>query len=188
MNHERMPIRLPRTETPPVLRTDFSDVAGWDRLVEALKTPVGFEKGSRDVSDYDLATSFVTLVDDEKYRDLTPEEVQEVAASSRGGDFLYDHVYLADAETLASGDLLLLGIDIDTSVQDEDDIENEVPFRVPAVHITNVEINDELGNLSFRESYEMDWVNLEVYVAGPGTIVYEKFRELGQGRGMEPDG
>ncbi|SEH00875.1 hypothetical protein SAMN05444920_11864 [Nonomuraea solani] len=160
----------------PILRTDFTDSAGWDRLLQALEMPVTQEEGSQDFCDYDRAISYVTPVDQEEYRGLLPE-MALAAAPYTGHDLPYDHLYLADAETFASDDLPLLGIDL------HDDVESwprEEPFRVPALQVAGVEINDSIANLLFHEFRDFDWTESEVYVAGPGTTVHEEFRRMDQ--------
>jgi hypothetical protein len=169
-------------DAAPILRTDFTNPVGWDRLLQALEMPVTHEEGSQDICDYDRAISYVTPVDKEKYRGLLPEMVL-AAAPYTGHDLPYDHLYLADAETFASEDLPLLGIDIHVDDIDHKDIEpwpREEPFRVPALHVVGVEINDSIANLFFREFHDFDWTEFEVYVAGPGTTVHEEFRRMDQ--------
>lgn len=161
-----------------MLRTDFTDPAGWARLLQVLKTPVAFDEDTRDIRDYDRAITYVIPIDDEKYQGLLPETVL-AAAPETGHDLPYDHLYLADAATFASDELPLLGIDIHEDAGYER-WPREEPFRVPALHLATVEINDSLGNLSFREFYGSDWADFEVYPAEPGTAVWEEFRQLDQ--------
>lgn len=179
MNHDRRLILLPRMDAAPVLRTDFTDPIGWARLLQALEMPVAFEEGSQDVCDYDQAISYVTPIDEEKYRGLLPETVL-AAAPETSHDLPYDHLYLADAETFASDDLPLLGIDIHVDDAGDEPWPREEPFRVPALHVASVEINDSIANLFFREFHDSDWSDFEVHVAGPGTAVYEEFRQMDQ--------
>ncbi|MBZ4318947.1 DUF6924 domain-containing protein [Streptomyces huiliensis] len=180
MDHARRPIRLPRVDVAPVLRTDFTDPAGWDRLAEALETPVAFEEGSEDVADYDHAVAYVLPVDQEEYRGLLPEEVL-AAAPGTGHDLPYDHLYLADAETFAAPDLPLLGIDLHVADAGDGPSPREEPFRVPALQVAGVEMNDSIANLFFREFSGADWSECEVHAAGPGTAVYEEFRQMDLG-------
>ncbi|MET9290713.1 hypothetical protein [Streptomyces sp. NPDC003077] len=180
MTHNRRTIRLPRTDAVPVVRTDFTDLAGWARLLRALETPVTFEEGSQDVCDYDQAISYVIPIDKEKYRGLLPETVL-AAAPDAGHDLAYDHLYLADAETFASDELPLLGIDIHVDDAGDEPWPREKPFRVPALHVASVEMNDSIANLFFREFHDSDWADFEVHVAGPGTAVYEEFRRMDGG-------
>ncbi|MEE4418082.1 DUF6924 domain-containing protein [Streptomyces bugieae] len=176
MNREHKP-KLPRMDAVPVLRTDFSDPAGWDRLVQVLETPVTFDEGSEDPFAYERATSYVNPVGKEKYRGLLADMVL-AAAPYTGHDLPYDHLYLADAETFASDDLPLLGIDIHLDEEDDEPWPREKPFRIPALHVAGVEINDSIANLFFRENHDFDWSGFEVYVAKPGTAVYEELRRM----------
>ncbi len=50
----------------------------------------------------------------------------------------------------------------------------EEPFRVPAVHVTTVEVNGTIANLFFREYHGTDWVGFEAYPAAAGSAVYEE--------------
>ncbi|MFI1198166.1 DUF6924 domain-containing protein [Streptomyces sp. NPDC020883] len=177
MDHHQKPIGLPRTDAVPLLRTDFTDPSAWERLLRALEMPVTFEEGSQDVAFYDSATMYVTPVDDEKYRGL-PAETVLAAAPYTGHELPYDHIYLADAETFASDDLPLLGIDIHLD-PDGDPWPREKPFRIPALHLAGVEVNDSIGNLFFRENHDFDWSGFPVYVAEPGTPVHDEFRRMG---------
>lgn len=177
MKRHHMP-KLPRTDAVPVLRTDFTDPAGWERLLRALEMPITHEEGSEDVCAYDRAVSYVTPVDKERYRGLGPDLVL-AAAPYTGHDLPYDHLYLADAETFASDDLPLLGIDIHLDNEGDELWPREKPFRIPALHVVGVEINDSIANLFFREFHDTtDWSSFEVYVAEPGTAVYEEFRRM----------
>ncbi|MFH8369526.1 DUF6924 domain-containing protein [Streptomyces sp. NPDC018031] len=185
MNRDRHQVRLPRTDAAPVLRTDFTDAAGWHRLLRALATPVTHEEGSQDIFAYDRAISYLTPVDEERYRGLLPGAVL-AAAPGTGHDLPYDHLYLADAGTFASPDLPLLGIDLHVDVSDGEPWPRERPFRVPALHVVGVEINDSIANMFFREYHDFDWSASEVYVAEPGTALYEEFRAMD--REAEEDG
>ncbi|MEU5011702.1 hypothetical protein AB0G35_15655 [Streptomyces sp. NPDC021749] len=172
MNRHQKPT-LPRMEAAPVLRTDFTDPAGWERLLQALETPVTCDEGSEDPNYYDTAASYVTPVSKEKYRGLSPDMVL-AAAPYTGHDLPYDHLYLADAQTFASAELPLLGIDIHLDDEDHEPWPREEPFRIPALHVAGVEINDSIANLFFREYHDVNWSDSEVYVAKPGTAVYEE--------------
>ncbi|MFC0597890.1 DUF6924 domain-containing protein [Streptomyces palmae] len=180
MNRDRRPIRLPRADAAaPVLRTDFTDPADWNRLLTALETPVTFEEGSQDMNDYDRAVSYVVPIDKEAYRGLLPEAVL-AAAPATGHDLPYDHLYLADAETFAAEDLPLLGIDLHVDEADDEPWPRVAPFRVPALRVAGVEINDSIANLFFREYHDTDWSDSGVHAAGPGTAVYEEYRLMDQ--------
>jgi hypothetical protein len=178
MEHDRQPIRLPRVDGVPVVRTEFTDLAAWTRLIQALEMPVAMEGGSQDPFDYDHAVAYVSPVDRKEYQGLLPEMVVTAAPGS-GHDLPYTHLYLADAETFASDELPLLGIDIHVYEAIEDD-PRVAPFRVPALQVAGVEINDSIANLFFREFHEADWSDFEVHAAEPGTAVYEEFRERDQ--------
>ncbi|MFD4998311.1 DUF6924 domain-containing protein [Streptomyces buecherae] len=184
MDHSQQPIHLPRVDAVPVLRTDFSNPAGWARLLRALETPVTYGEESQDVADYDWAVSYVVPVDQEQYRDLLPATVL-AAAPDTGHDLRYDHLYLADAETLASERLPLLGIDLHVDRADAEPWPREKPFRVPALQVAIVEINDSIANLFFREFHDTTWSDSEVRVARPGTALYEELREMHRAEGEE---
>ncbi|MGK5640209.1 DUF6924 domain-containing protein [Streptomyces sp. URMC 126] len=186
MKHDRRPIRLPRTGSAPVLRTDFTDPAGWARLLRALETPVTFEEGSPHFCDYDRAIAYVVPVDKEKFRDLSPETVL-AGAPRTGHDLSYDHLYLADAQTFVSDELPLLGIDLHVDNAGDEPCPREEPFRVPALHVAGVEINVSIANVFFREYHDSDWSELDAHVAEPGTAVYEEFRRMDQEEGDQGD-
>jgi hypothetical protein len=108
---------LPRHEDAPVpvIRTDFTNTDGWERLSQALVTPVALKDAfqeSYDVMDnYDRAVHYVAELDHDKYRGTQPGDV--LAAPPAGHGLAYNHVYLADAVTFASDDLPLLAVDIE---------------------------------------------------------------------------
>lgn len=177
MEHDQQPLRLPRTDAIPVLRVDFADPSGWERLVEALRTPVTTEENSQDAVDYERATAYVTPIDEGDYRDLRPESVIAMAPGT-GHGLPYDHAYLADAETFAADDLPLLCIDLRVDDAVDDAWPREKPFRVPALQVAIVEVNDSIANMFFHEFHDFPWSEAEVHAAGPGTAVYEEFRQM----------
>ncbi|WP_435174483.1 DUF6924 domain-containing protein [Actinacidiphila sp. bgisy145] len=181
MDHNRRSVHLPRTETAPVIRTEFNDAAGWALLMQAMETPITYTEDSQKVSDYEQAISHITLIDQAEYQGILPDAVL-AAAPDTGHDLPYDHLYLVDAETYASDDLRLLGIDI--SVYGFDRF---APFRVPALQVANIEVNDQLGNLSFVEFSDIPWSEIGIHAAGPGTEIFEKFRQINRAKGAPTD-
>ncbi|MGW3564523.1 DUF6924 domain-containing protein [Streptomyces sp. NPDC000941] len=180
-----MTLPLPRHQdaSVPVIRTDFTNAEGWQRLSQALLTPVGMKgavEPSGDVTDnYDRAVHYVAEVDHDTYRGTQPGDV--LAAAPADHDLAYDHVYLADAVTFASEDLPLLGIDIDPDEQ------RVAPFRVPALYVASVECNVRIANLFFSEFNVFDWDDDDLLVASPGTDVWKEFERM-DGNDKDEDG
>ncbi|REK91896.1 hypothetical protein DY245_02320 [Streptomyces inhibens] len=158
----------------PVIRTDFTNPDGWERLLQALLTPVGmrdaFQQSDDATDNYDRAVHYVGELDHDKYRGTRPGDV--LAAAPAGHGLAYGHVYLADAVTFASDDLPLLGVDIDP---EEERVE---PFRVPALHVASVEANVHIANMFFSEFNGFDWDDRDLLVAGPGTDVWKEFERM----------
>jgi hypothetical protein len=176
---ETMPLRLPRHQDlgTPVIRTDFTDPQGWERLERALETPVAIDEVPDSADHYDRAVHYVTTLSDEKFRGVRAADV--LAAAPPEHTLPYGHLYLADAETFASDDLPLLGIDLDPDLEPFAG-ERAKPFRIPALHVASVEANVSIANLFFCEFHGFTWDTSPVYVAAPGSAVYEEFRQMDQ--------
>ncbi|WP_225828495.1 DUF6924 domain-containing protein [Streptomyces naphthomycinicus] len=179
-----MPVTLPSDDdiAVPVIRTDFSDDAAWERLLQALQTPVALKdpsapaEGEPDANNADHIDFFtaadvhVTPVSDRRYEGFQADDVLQLAQAGR--DLDYDHLYLADTQALAEGPLPLLGIDIDPEG------ERATPFRIPVLNIAGVENNVDLGNMYFSEFHDHLWPEHDLIAAQPGTAVWNEYQSL----------
>ncbi|AKN73661.1 hypothetical protein QR97_31380 [Streptomyces sp. PBH53] len=111
-------------------------------------------------------TVYVTLVDDVHYEGITAADVTALAPAA------HDLGYLADAQTFASPDLPLLGIDIDPEQ------ERVAAFRVPAHAVSAIETTEEVGNMFFAEYRVYEWQPGDLVVAPRGTAVWQVYRDL----------
>ncbi|MFF8731782.1 DUF6924 domain-containing protein [Streptomyces sp. NPDC015171] len=184
-----MPVPLPSGDdlAVPVIRTDFSDDAAWQRLLQVLRTPValkdliataGGEPDADNAEDIDFFTAadlHVTPVSDRRFEGLQAEDVIQLAPT--GHALEYDHLYLADARTLTDTSMPLLGIDIDAEG------ERATPFRVSVLNVAGIENNLDLGNMYFFEFHDelgAEHAESGLVIAGPGTAVWNEYQRLNE--------
>ncbi|MFE0437283.1 DUF6924 domain-containing protein [Streptomyces nigra] len=120
--------QLPCTLEALVVRTDFSAGGAWDALRAALCSP------SRDGF---LAN--VTLVDDRRYKGLTPESALDLIPA----EYQHPLLVLADPIAVASTDLPLLVVDLRR--------ERGRCVRVVASELWSIENNLLEANMDFEE-------------------------------------
>jgi tetratricopeptide (TPR) repeat protein len=121
--------KIPKTENALVLRTDFSDETGWQKLCESLQNP---ENSSDDF------TANVDFVSDRAFESLTAEQLPaHLADDSQAFAFIIDQTALAN-----SGHPILV-----VDLQEEPGR----TFRVIASELCSVENNLSAGNMEFGE-------------------------------------
>ncbi|HEX6051917.1 MAG TPA: hypothetical protein VFZ21_21760 [Gemmatimonadaceae bacterium] len=121
--------RLPDSDQALVLRTDFSDQAAWDAVRATLLEPVG---------PYRFYAS-VAFVDDPEYRDVSTEELLQIARRSAYRTFLI----VADRLTMTHREHPLLIVDLNREPGRE--------FRALPSQIQSIENNLSLANMDFAE-------------------------------------
>ena len=122
---------LPKTDHSLLLRTNFSEHAGWTALCEAIRRPSadGFMASIDGVSDPD-------------YDALTIEQL--VVLCPKGGDRRF--AFIADRSTFTDSERPILVVDL-----------NDEPgraFRVIPSEMWGVENNLSIANMDFREFAE----------------------------------
>lgn len=122
--------RLPDSNLALVVRTDFSDDAGWDRICREIETPVGDFR------------AYVSFVNDRVFEGLTPDELLAVARNSGYRTFLF----VVDEEALRSPEHGILVIDLIH--------EPGRTFRTIPSEMWAVENNLSLANMDFSEFAE----------------------------------
>lgn len=119
---------LPKTQSTPVLRTDFSDDQRWEAVRAAIETP-----------NEDDFRAYVAYLDDPAYRDLTPEQVLALVPE----EFEHAIVIVADAAALAAEEMPLLVIDVAD--------ERGRTLRVTAEELWGIENNLSISNMDFED-------------------------------------
>lgn len=119
---------LPKTQSTPVLRTDFSDDQRWEAVRAAIETP-----------NEDDFRAYVAYLDDPAYRDLTPEQVLALVPE----EFEHAIVIVADAAALAAQEMPLLVIDVAD--------ERGRTLRVTAEELWGIENNLSISNMDFED-------------------------------------
>ncbi|MFI5807899.1 DUF6924 domain-containing protein [Streptomyces sp. NPDC051561] len=132
-----------------VVRTDYSDEAGWREVVVALNQPYG-ERGEFEGD--------VHLVDDPVWAGASEDAVLAVVA--RDEDLSV--VFLADRVTMRSADRALLALDVRPEEEEEDldpvyyqELADAPPapreFRTIPAGAHDVHANLSIGNMDFEE-------------------------------------
>lgn len=122
---------LPKTDHSLLLRTNFSEHAGWTALCEAIRRP-----------SEDGFTASIDGVSDPDYDALTIEQL--VVLCPKGGDRRF--AFIADTSTFTDSERPILVVDL-----------NDEPgrtFRVIPSEIWGVENNLSIANMDFREFAE----------------------------------
>ncbi|MGN5637102.1 DUF6924 domain-containing protein [Streptomyces sp. AC154] len=143
-----MPV-LPKTDDsyPPLLliRTDYQDCEGWQRVRAALDHPWIFDERYED--EQGRIKEDILCVDDRKWARATPAEIlAALAAPEDGGaptEIAWSVVFLADADSMRETQPTLLAVSTDP----EEDTE---PFRIAAQETPHaMHCNLTIGNMSF---------------------------------------
>jgi len=122
----------------PVIRTDFSDDAAWDRVLSALTEPAAALED--DSADEDGYVPHVRGVDDEAFEGLDAQTLRHAYDEDRVG-----YVLLADARSMldAPGDLTVLYVDLYD--------EPGRSFRCAAGEVAGIEANLAIANMDFAD-------------------------------------
>lgn len=120
-----------------VIRADFSDDAAWQKVWQAVNTPVGMYEAN------------LIAIEDRRYDGLTPESLPAILPK----DFRHSFVFIVDRTTLVEREHPVLVVDAD-----------EQPgrtFRVIPSEVWSVQNNLKLANMDwedFSESTDPDGV------------------------------
>ena len=127
MKEEKIMKKLPQTQYPLVLRTDFTDPSAWEKARHAILKPFG---------DYRASVAFI---DDVAYRDITQEQLLQIIPDNDHHRFIIVFDYL----TVSMPESPLLIVDL-----------YEDPgrtFRAIPSQIFEIQSNLSLANMDFSE-------------------------------------
>jgi hypothetical protein len=119
--------QLPKTESPLVLRTDFSNQSAWERICAAIREPV------------DDFHAYVEFVDDAAYQDMTKEQLLQLVPR----DYAHSFIILVDRTAISLSESPLLIIDLYEEPGRE--------FRAIPSQIQGIENNLSIANMDFYE-------------------------------------
>ncbi|WP_314415149.1 DUF6924 domain-containing protein [Streptomyces kroppenstedtii] len=143
---------LPKTDAdyPPLLlvRTDYRDDDGWQRVLAALDQPWVFDEGDEDNG---RLKEDIVQVDDPAWADATPSDVlaaltapgeEDGEASDECG---WPVVFLADHASMEGAEPTLLAVSPDPEEETE-------PYRIPALETPHeMHCNLAIANMDFDE-------------------------------------
>lgn len=124
--------QLPRTESPLVLRTDFSNQAAWEVIRAEIQKPVGILRFRANVQ----------FLDNTDYTDITQEQLLELLPTNYGHTF----IIVADQTAVSQPDHPLLIVDLFESFGRE--------FRAIPSQIQSIENNLSIANMDFEDFAE----------------------------------
>ena len=117
---------IPQAGDAPLIRTDFSDGAAWERLVAATQKPSP-----------DDFLPCLQIIDDARFDGAS---ANQIGINARGTNHAV--VFIADEVTMGKEDLCVLCLNVSTPEQ---------RFRVIPSELWAVENNLTLGNMDFEE-------------------------------------
>src|SRR5688572_27757376 len=124
--------QLPSTESPLVLRTDFSNQAAWEVIRAEIQKPVGILRFRANVQ----------FLDNTDYTDITQEQLLELLPTNYGHTF----IIVADQTAVSQPDHPLLIVDLFESFGRE--------FRAIPSQIQSIENNLSIANMDFEDFAE----------------------------------
>jgi uncharacterized protein DUF6924 len=124
--------RIPETENPLVLRTDFSNQAVWERICAIIRKPVGVFRFRANVE----------FLDDVEYAGITKDQLLELIPKN------YSHIFIivVDRTAISLPDFPLLIVDLYERSGRE--------FRAVPSQIQGIENNLSIANMDFEEFAE----------------------------------
>ena len=121
--------RIPETENPLVLRTDFSNQAAWERICAIIRKPVGVFRFRANVD----------FVDDVEYTGVTKDQLLELIPK----DYNHNFIVVVDQTAISLPDYPLLIVDLYERSGHE--------FRAIPSQIQGIENNLSIANMDFEE-------------------------------------
>lgn len=138
MNTEHL-AKLFKDGITPLIRTDFSDDAAWERLAAAVSAAVDFGYVDEDAPDDEGYTPNVEAISDPAYTGVTGDDLGAAWAGDSGG-----YVLLADREAMADVD------DPTVAYVDLCDDPGRT-FRCAVGEVASIEANLAIANMDFEE-------------------------------------
>ena len=124
--------QIPQTESPLVLRTDFSNQAAWHRICTTIQNPVGIFRFRANVE----------FLDDVEYAGIRKEQLLELLPKDYGHTF----IIIVDQTAISFRGYPLLVVDLyENSLRD---------FRALPSQIQGIENNLSIANMDFEEFAE----------------------------------
>ncbi len=145
--------RLPETEQPLVLRTDYSDQAAWEKIVATIQEPVSPYAGMDFYANVDF-------MDDVSYANLTRKQLFECVPQ----EYVHSFIIIVDDVAISGQEHLLLIVDLADETHRE--------FRSLLSQIQSIENNLSIGNMGFEEF--ADAVGDDGVFRGFGNLVLEE--------------
>ncbi len=122
-----MAIELPHSEYPLLIRTDFSNDAKWESIVNKINSPAnGYEP-------------VITYINDKRYEGLAIEQLPHFELDQEEHDF----IFLVDGETISHNEGAILCIDLAENFGSH--------FRVIPSCISEVSNNLFITNCDFED-------------------------------------
>ena len=125
---------LPATQLIPVVRTDFSDDASWQRLLQEILTPT-------DGSNYGASVEFV---EDRALAGL--DDLAIATGYDRGYPHQYQHpvLFVVDAVAISAPDHPVLVVNLNAG-------DDSGPFRTLPQQVQAIEVNLSISNMDYFE-------------------------------------
>ena len=122
--------KIPETDNPVVIRTDFSDQDAWDEIGEAIREP----------QEHFVAN--VEFIDDAEYKGATKKQLLGLVPE----DYVHSFMMVVDQKAISHADNPILIVDLFE--------ERGRDFRAVPAQIQAIENNLSLGNMGFEEFAE----------------------------------
>jgi hypothetical protein len=125
-------VSLPDTWSTPVVRTDFSDPATWERVRAEIvsRTEEGFRAG-------------VEFVEDRAFEGVHEQAILDAAPGRYPDSYRHPVVFVADARTITGADNPLLVLDLSDPA--------DRPFRATPRAVQSIENNLSIANMDYAE-------------------------------------
>ena len=120
---------IPETEHAPVLRTDFSDQATWEKICTEILKPVGFLRFLANVN----------FIDDIQYADITKDQLLELIHP----DYSHSFIVVVDRIAISLADHPLLIVDLFELSGNT--------FRATPSQVQRIENNLSIANMDFED-------------------------------------
>lgn len=117
--------KIPETENPVVIRTDFSDQATWDGICSMISQPSDFFSAN------------VEFIDDKKYEGLSKDELWNLIPE----DYVHSFLVMVDQTAVKQSEHPLLILDLFEGRE----------FRAIPSQIAGIENNLSTANMGFEE-------------------------------------
>ncbi|MFW6774927.1 DUF6924 domain-containing protein [Nocardioides sp. CPCC 205120] len=147
-----LPDHLFENRATPLVRTDFSDDAAWNRVVAAVTAEVDLGSGTGE--SWPLVPN-VWAVDDRSYEGVTAELVLATAPEGQ-----YRYALLADARSMqevdADGGPSVVYVDLTTSPVEAEEWNLLRQFRCGANMVAEVEANLSIANMAFDDYADVE--------------------------------